>query len=99
MKPKMLKKLKTQRRENKNTKNIASILFSSLNTLLHTVRDMEKRGISEKIESGEWNGTTSKGVKVKVKYSHGVKVGLDDLIIEKSRRRFTHLRPGGQTKS
>jgi len=55
----------------------------SLNYLLNSVADMEKKETSVMLKSGEFNGITKEGKEIKVKYRYGLKIGLDDLIKRK----------------
>lgn len=55
-------------------------LVKGVSGLLNIVADMEKRGVSEKVEQGEWKGKTKDGQDVKVRYGYGIKVGLDDFV-------------------
>jgi hypothetical protein len=59
---------------------IAEIVARGAQGLLHLVRDMHSRGVSEEVGQGELNGKTKDGQDIKVKYKYGVKVGLDDFV-------------------
>jgi len=62
---------------------IVKSVLKGVHGLLHLVADMERRGVSEEVQEGEIRGKTRDGKDVHVKYGYKVKVGLDDVEIEK----------------
>jgi hypothetical protein len=57
---------------------IAKGLLGGVTHFLHLVTDMEKHGVSEVVYQGERKEGIEDGRNVKVRYSCGIKVGLDD---------------------
>jgi hypothetical protein len=70
----------TQQDLKKSNNPILKIVSKGINGLLHLVADMDRRGVSEEINTGVIMGKTKDGNDVSVKYKYGVKLGLDDVV-------------------
>lgn len=79
-----------KRQIKKSQHPLVKTLMRSIGGLLNVVAGMEKEGISEKVEQGEWSGKTKDGRDLKVKYGYGIKVGLDDFVKNLKEKNLSH---------
>jgi hypothetical protein len=70
----------TQKDLKKSNNPILKIVSKGINGLLNLVADMDRRGVSEEINTGVIMGKTKDDQDVSVNYKYGVKIGLDDVV-------------------
>jgi hypothetical protein len=83
---KIIKQKDNKAKEHNN--GVVNFVSYCFNSLLNTVIDMDKRGVTEEFHQGNLRGKTKKGEDINIKYGYGVKIGLDDFI--KSRKPHSH---------